>query len=135
MIFVNNGGGGYSFFNHIPWFGLTIADIIFPSFVFIMGMSTALSIRSRLMERKDFVKIGWKIVTRSFKLFALGIMLNTDYTPLSEIRIPGVLQRFSVSYAVVASLHLLSIYRGNRYLVGLSPSRTFAFTSHAHLPS
>ena len=42
MIFVNYGGGGYSYFNHSPWYGLTVADIIFPAFIFMMGISIPL---------------------------------------------------------------------------------------------
>lgn len=42
MIFVNYGGGGYSFLSHAPWYGITMADIVFPSFIFIMGVSIAL---------------------------------------------------------------------------------------------
>ena len=37
MIFVNYGSAGYAFLDHAPWFGLTIADVIFPWFIFIMG--------------------------------------------------------------------------------------------------
>ena len=43
-------------------------------------------------------------------------MLNTDYVFLKELRIMGVLQRFAISYFFVASLHLLSVYRGNKFL-------------------
>lgn len=37
MIFVNYGGGGYWFFNHSLWDGLTVADLVFPWFIWIMG--------------------------------------------------------------------------------------------------
>lgn len=43
MIFVNYGGGGYKYFDHKSWFGLNIADCIFPFFILIMGIS--LSVR------------------------------------------------------------------------------------------
>jgi len=116
MIFVNSGGGGYSFFQHVPWYGLTLADVIFPSFIMVMGFSISLSIRSRLMQNKDFLLIGYKILRRTFKLFMLGFILNTNYTDLGHVRVMGVLQRFAISYLVVATLHLTSVYRGNKFL-------------------
>jgi heparan-alpha-glucosaminide N-acetyltransferase len=45
MIFVNYGGGGYFFFNHSVWNGLTIADLVFPWFIWIMGVSMAISFK------------------------------------------------------------------------------------------
>jgi len=44
MIFVNYGGGGYYFFNHSIWNGLTVADLVFPWFIWIMGTSMAISL-------------------------------------------------------------------------------------------
>lgn len=116
MIFVNYGGGGCTWFHHRPWYGLTIADLVFPAFVLIMGFSIALSTRSRLTAKKDFLLLVCKVLRRSAKLFALGIILNTDYTNLSELRVPGVLQRFALSYLFVALFHVYSVYRANKYL-------------------
>ncbi|KAL8165913.1 UNVERIFIED_CONTAM: hypothetical protein K2H54_056741 [Gekko kuhli] len=48
MVFVNYGGGKYWFFKHQSWNGLTVADLVFPWFVFIMGTSIALSLSSML---------------------------------------------------------------------------------------
>ena len=48
MIFVNYGGGSYYFFNHSPWNGLTVADLVFPWFIWIMGVSLAISTQSQL---------------------------------------------------------------------------------------
>jgi predicted acyltransferase len=45
MIFVNFGGGGYWFFDHAAWNGLTFADVLFPWFMWVMGCSMALSYR------------------------------------------------------------------------------------------
>lgn len=45
MIFVNYGGGGYYFFDHAPWNGLTVADLLFPWFIWIMGTSMAISMK------------------------------------------------------------------------------------------
>src|SRR3954451_13797960 len=50
MIMVNNNGGGgsWGFMNHAAWNGLTATDVVFPTFVFVMGVSAVLAIESRL---------------------------------------------------------------------------------------
>ena len=74
MIFVNYGGGGYWFFNHSKWNGVTVADLVFPWFVWIMGVSIVLSFRGR---RKDsFKSCLYQIVRRSIILMGLGLFLN-----------------------------------------------------------
>lgn len=60
MIFVNYGGGSYWYFAHSPWNGLTVADLVFPWFLWIMGVSLAISIRSQLrnsLSRSDNPRI------------------------------------------------------------------------------
>lgn len=109
MIFVNYGGGDYQIFSHAVWNGLTIADLVFPWFIWIMGVSMALSLRSLLRRSTSRLRIFRKIVKRTLILFLLGLMLNTfksEKTNLKDIRIPGVLQRFSISYFVVSTVHM-----------------------------
>ncbi|XP_052797385.1 heparan-alpha-glucosaminide N-acetyltransferase-like [Mya arenaria] len=104
MIFVNYGGGGYWFFDHPPWNGLTIADLVFPWFVFIMGVSMNYSFRGMLKRGKTRLRILGKVLKRAALLFAFGIILNTNWGPvdMKKLRIPGVLQRLSLSYLIVA---------------------------------
>ncbi|GFT58619.1 heparan-alpha-glucosaminide N-acetyltransferase [Nephila pilipes] len=108
MIFVNYGGGRYWYFEHTHWNGLSVADLVFPWFIWMMGMSMAFSLKSQLRKIVSKKKIFFKIVKRSVTLFALGLMLNTLClnVNLNELRILGVLQRFGVSYFVVATVHL-----------------------------
>ncbi|GFY54741.1 heparan-alpha-glucosaminide N-acetyltransferase [Trichonephila inaurata madagascariensis] len=108
MIFVNYGGGRYWYFEHAHWNGLTVADLVFPWFIWMMGMSMAFSLKSQLRKVVSKKKIFFKIFKRSVILFALGLMLNTLClnVNLKELRILGVLQRFGVSYFVVATVHL-----------------------------
>ncbi|XP_028968461.1 heparan-alpha-glucosaminide N-acetyltransferase [Galendromus occidentalis] len=108
MIFVNYGGGGLWLFEHIPWDGLTFADLLFPWFVWIMGVSMAISLRSMRRKCVPLSEIFFKILSRSVKLFLLGLILNSmgKNNDISKLRIPGVLQRFAVSYFVVASMHM-----------------------------
>ncbi|XP_060561186.1 heparan-alpha-glucosaminide N-acetyltransferase-like [Ruditapes philippinarum] len=109
MIFVNYGGGGYWFFEHPPWNGLTLADLVFPWFVFIMGTSMNFSFKGMLKRGRSRGMIFWKVLKRSCLLFAFGIILNTNWGPvdLEHLRIPGVLQRLSLSYFFVAFLRTL----------------------------
>ncbi|XP_068089767.1 heparan-alpha-glucosaminide N-acetyltransferase [Hyperolius riggenbachi] len=112
MVFVNYGGGGYWFFKHQSWNGLTIADLVFPWFVFIMGTSIHLSLNSMLRKGNSKWKLFGKVLWRSVQLFLIGLfVINPNYCrdPLSwnEIRIMGVLQRLSLTYLVVSVLELL----------------------------
>nr|XP_005284014.1 heparan-alpha-glucosaminide N-acetyltransferase isoform X1 [Chrysemys picta bellii] len=112
MVFVNYGGGKYWFFKHQSWNGLTLADLVFPWFVFIMGTSISLSLNSMLRRGCSKWKVLGKALWRSFLLFLIGIVIiNPNYClgPLSwgNLRIPGVLQRLGFTYLVVAVLELL----------------------------
>ncbi|XP_053195293.1 heparan-alpha-glucosaminide N-acetyltransferase [Scomber japonicus] len=112
MVFVNYGGGRYWFFRHESWNGLTVADLVFPWFVFIMGTSIALSVNSMLRAGATRSSLLRKVVWRSLQLFIIGVfIINPNYCqgPLSwnNLRIPGVLQRLAWSYLVVACLDLL----------------------------
>ncbi|XP_069123986.1 heparan-alpha-glucosaminide N-acetyltransferase-like isoform X3 [Argopecten irradians] len=113
MCFVNYGGGGYWFFAHSDWNGITVADLVFPWFVFIMGTSMAYSYSSLLQKCVPKWKIFLKIFKRSCILFVLGLIVNTagGHSPVSlpHLRIPGVLQRFALTYLVTASVHLLFV--------------------------
>jgi len=113
MIFVNYGGGSYYFFNHSPWNGLTVADLVFPWFIWIMGVSLAISIQAQLRNSVPRRKIVINVVRRSLTLIILGLILNTDggKNDLSKLRIPGVLQRFGVSYLVVGSVEAILLPR------------------------
>ena len=85
MIFVNFGGGNYYIFNHSPWNGITFADLCFPWFIWIMGASMSLSLdKKRENQTKD-------IISRSIKLFFLGIIIVNNAFDLEKLRIPGVL--------------------------------------------
>ncbi|XP_069341133.1 heparan-alpha-glucosaminide N-acetyltransferase isoform X1 [Eulemur rufifrons] len=112
MVFVNYGGGKYWYFKHASWNGLTVADLVFPWFVFIMGSSIFLSMTSMLQRGCSKFRLLGKIAWRSFLLICIGIIIvNPNYClgPLSwdKVRIPGVLQRLGVTYFVVAVLELL----------------------------
>lgn len=72
MIFANSGAGHYWWMDHAPWNGLHLADLVFPFFLWIMGVCIPISIKSqhrRGVPRRDMLI---NILIRSVKLFALG---------------------------------------------------------------
>jgi predicted acyltransferase len=74
---------------HVAWHGWTPTDLIFPFFLFIVGMSLTFSRR-----------LGFRpALARSLKLIGLGLLLNLyPYFPIAELRFSGVLQRIGVCY-------------------------------------
>jgi len=114
MIFVNDGGGAYWFLEHATWNGLYVADLVFPWFLWIMGVCIPMSVKSNNRRKVPFSTVMWQITVRSVKLFMLGFVLNTlgGWINLGRLRVPGVLQRFGIAYFVVAAVgNLLSRFR------------------------
>ncbi|XP_075698889.1 heparan-alpha-glucosaminide N-acetyltransferase-like [Rhinoderma darwinii] len=110
MVFVNHGGGGYWFFQHAPWNGLTVADLVMPWFVFIIGTSVALAFSSMLKRGIHRSKLVCKLTWRTCVLMAIGVLF-LNYGPADGplswrwARIPGVLQRLGFTYFVLALMH------------------------------
>ncbi|XP_047206950.1 heparan-alpha-glucosaminide N-acetyltransferase [Girardinichthys multiradiatus] len=109
MVFVNYGGGGYWFFQHAPWNGLTVADLVMPWFVFIIGTSVVLAFSSMQKRGVNRLQLLRKITWRTVVLMMLGFCF-LNYSPRdgplswSWLRIPGVLQRLGFTYFVVSLL-------------------------------
>lgn len=109
MILVNCPGNDnpYPVLAHAEWDGCTFADLIFPAFLVIMGISLALSLGRRL-ERGDkrFDVLG-QAFRRSAIIFFLGTIISAVMMPqLGVFRIPGVLQRIAVCDLACAALFL-----------------------------
>ena len=98
MILVNNPGSwdeGYGFLAHSPWNGWTLADLVFPFFLVIVGVSLDLSLSRRSSGRSVLLAA---LVRRAALLCALGILLNAfpDLSQLGSVRWFGVLQRIGL---------------------------------------
>ncbi|XP_075217163.1 heparan-alpha-glucosaminide N-acetyltransferase-like [Lycorma delicatula] len=119
MVFVNYGGGKYWFFKHSTWNGLTVADVIFPWFAWIMGVGIALSVRAKLRSGcKRYVILG-NIFQRSMCLVALGVLFsNLHDNNLTVLRLPGVLQRLGLSYLIISSLESVLMNRQPNFQYG-----------------
>ena len=99
-------------FLHRDWEGLTFYDLIFPLFLFIVGVSLVFSLNKTLDEkggRATFVRI----VRRSLLLYILGVIFSSgSLTSIEEIRLMGVLQRIAISYFVTGILYIKLRPRG-----------------------
>ncbi len=115
MILVNNPGTWsaiYAPLKHADWHGWTPTDLIFPFFLFIVGVSITLALGRRAESSAGKRDLHWKILRRALIIFALGLFLaGFPYFELATIRIPGVLQRIAVCYLCAALLFLHTSWR------------------------
>jgi len=106
MILVNNPGSWAHVFpplRHAEWHGWTPTDLVFPFFLFIVGVALPYS----LSKRSALVPTYARIVRRAVLLFLLGLLINAfPKFDLSTLRIPGVLQRIALVYLVAAPIVL-----------------------------
>jgi len=115
MIIVNTPGSGataYAPLNHASWNGFTPTDLVFPTFMFVVG--NALSFAMKRWEGLPDSQVLWKIFKRAFIIFLLGYLMywfpfvhwneNNELVakPFSHTRIMGVLQRIALGYFFAA---------------------------------
>ncbi|MGA9668801.1 MAG: DUF5009 domain-containing protein [Terracidiphilus sp.] len=109
MIMVNNNGGpgSWGFMNHAQWNGLTPTDLVFPTFVLVVGAAIAFAFESRLKRGATRAELAWHTVKRAVILFLFGIVVNNfPFFTLEHMRFYGVLQRIAVCYLVVGLFYL-----------------------------
>jgi predicted acyltransferase len=127
MLLVNNPGNAaaaYLQLRHSVWHGWTLADLVFPFFLFVVGVTTHLSLHSRTNRGDDDAEIRRQILRRGALLFAIGLVLNwfpfyqygaiagsprpsvADHfiARLLDLRLLGVLQRIGIAYMAAAFL-------------------------------
>ena len=110
MILVNN-PGSWSFvyppLRHAEWHGWTPTDLIFPFFLFIVGVSLALSFSRRKEAGRPSGSLYAKIFQRSATIFVIGLFLHLfPRFRFATMRIPGVLQRIAVCFLFGALIYL-----------------------------
>ena len=116
MLLVNNPGTWehvYPPLEHASWNGWTPTDLVFPFFLFIVGVATALSL-ARLAEagagRREVLR---KAAVRAAIIFGLGLALQGfPHYDLPHLRIPGVLQRIAIAYLITAVIVMVTGIRG-----------------------
>ena len=109
MIMVNNNGGSgsWGFMNHAQWNGLTPTDLVFPTFVFVVGASIAYAFEARLARGATRAELAGHTVKRAAILFLLGVVVNGfPFFELAHLRIYGVLQRIALCYLLIGLFYL-----------------------------
>ena len=110
MILVNNNGSehlAYWPLKHAEWNGWTPTDLVFPTFLFLVGITTVLSTASRIARGESRATLFRHALKRAAILFALGILIHgfPSYPP-ATLRIYGVLQRIAICYLVATAIYL-----------------------------
>ena len=109
MIMVNNNGGpgSWHFMNHAQWNGLTATDLVFPTFVFVVGVSVVFAFDARLSRGASRAELARHTAQRAAVLVVFGIIVNSfPFFALAHMRFYGVLQRIAVCYLVVGLFYL-----------------------------
>ncbi len=125
MIMVNNPGSWsyvYAPLRHAQWDGLTPTDLVFPSFMFIMGVSMffSLSKYNFTLTRESFTKV----IKRTILIFLVGLGLNlfshvcyNGFTDFQHLRILGVMQRLAIAYGAGS---LIGLACNHKYLLHIA---------------
>ena len=134
MLLVNNPGTWSAIYpplEHAKWHGWTPTDLIFPFFLFIVGVTTELSLRARRARGDDEGRIVRQILRRGTIIVLLGLLLNAfpffTWTPIADnpdpsfidrvlhridnLRLTGVLQRIGIAYLASALITLRTSLR------------------------
>ncbi|RDI96946.1 DUF1624 domain-containing protein [Dyella solisilvae] len=113
MLLVNDPGDwGHVYWplEHAEWNGCTPTDLVFPFFLFVVGVSIALAIGPRLEQGADRGALARAALKRGLRILLLGVAINVLawlIMPGAHLRLPGVLQRIAVCFAGAA---LFAIY-------------------------
>ena len=112
MILVNNNGNeaaAYWPLKHAAWNGFTPTDLVFPTFLFLVGITTVFSTASRLAKGDTKQDLFLHVLRRSIVLYLLGLVVNSfPYFHLHTMRFYGVLPRIAICYLITASIYLIS---------------------------
>ncbi len=132
MMLVNNPGSWdaiYKPLEHAPWHGWTFTDLVFPFFLWIVGVAIPLSTGRRIEQGQSRMELFGHVLRRSAIIFGLGFFLNSlmyfidgslfrdgltawvqHYA--TSVRVPGVLQRIAVCYLIASVIFLRTGVRG-----------------------
>jgi predicted acyltransferase len=138
MILVNTAGDGsasYAQLRHSAWNGCTLTDLVFPLFLFIMGVSMTLSFEGRLAKGVAKREIAVQAVKRAAMIVLLGLALNAlPFFHLATLRYCGVLQRIGICYLLAALLLLGIRVRGAAVATVVSIFGYWALMTFAPVP-
>ncbi|MGA9118394.1 MAG: DUF5009 domain-containing protein [Bacteroidota bacterium] len=139
MILVNNPGtwdAVYPQLEHAPWSGWTFTDLIFPFFLWIVGVAIHFAFTKRIQKGAAKGNLFLHALQRSLIIFGLGLFLSGfpfgllfgHQFSFATLRIPGVLQRIAVCYLVASAIYLSTGLKGQIiWILGLLGSYWLAF--------
>ncbi|MDL2282729.1 heparan-alpha-glucosaminide N-acetyltransferase domain-containing protein, partial [Parabacteroides sp. OttesenSCG-928-G06] len=122
MIMVNNAGSWryvYAPLRHVSWDGLTPTDLVFPFFMFIMGVSMFISLKKYdfKLTKESLIKV----LKRTLVIFLVGLGLNlfnhlcyNGFANFEKLRILGVMQRLAIAYGIGS---LIGLTVNHKYLL------------------
>ena len=109
MIMVNNNGGrgAWAEMKHASWNGFTATDLVFPTFLFVVGVSIVFAFQARLSRGATRAQLARHTAIRACVLILFGIIVNSfPYFHWTHMRFYGVLQRIGVCYLIVGLFYL-----------------------------
>jgi predicted acyltransferase len=110
MLIVNNPGDGKNVFHqldHAPWNGWTFTDLIFPFFLWIVGVSMTISIARRIEAGAARWRLFGQVARRAATIFLIGLAINfTSRWSFATVRIMGVLQRIGLCYLIAGAIYI-----------------------------
>ncbi|MGC1182822.1 acyltransferase family protein [Legionella sp.] len=123
MILVNSPGNRTSFaiLGHSVWNGCTLADLVFPFFIFIVGVSSVLTLAKQRAQGFSVSFLLIKIIKRTIFLFSLGLLLNAAslHNEWSTLRFLGVLQRIAICYFFTSLLYLTTRFQTQAIILSI----------------
>jgi predicted acyltransferase len=135
MIMVAYAGGWdhrFTFLTHADWRGFAIADMIFPAFLFCAGAALPYALRRR--EGQGRAALVGHVLRRSAALIALGVVLNLlPGFDVAHVRLPGILQRIGLCYAIVGTGCVLALRRDGLSLSALAAAIVALLVGYAGL--
>ena len=138
MILVNNPGSWsyvYGPLGHAPWHGWTPTDLIFPYFLFIVGVAIPFSFRRRLADGHGKADLMRHVARRSFILIALGVAMRAIPSfDFATMRLFGVLQRIGLVYFAAAAAYIYLDRRGRWISAGVLLLGYWALMSWVPVP-
>jgi predicted acyltransferase len=104
----------YAWMTHVKWEGFHLIDMVAPGFLFCIGAALPLSLKGRLEKGRTKAELWRHGLWRALLLVLIGLFLNAyPAFDFAHMRIPGVLQKIGLSFALVLTLVLLTTRRGS----------------------
>jgi len=124
MVLVNNPGDWghiYAPLEHSKWNGCTPTDLIFPFFLFMVGVSIVFAMDTKKADRANHSKMIWNAARRMVTLIVISWLIQLFYHhSLTNLRFPGVLQRIAVVYFICSILFIKTSQKTRDWVLGIA---------------